>query len=201
MRILKKSNDPILNRAQSLEPDWFPLSEVGVSYFQQRGLFYAGLLVMIFVLSAPTIIFALDPIVALKHAVDELGEVKIALTVLICLCFIPVIHELLHIMAHPDFGQSKATIVGGSWLRLFVIYDGAMTQSRMFFYLMMPFIGILVLLSIVLVVMPLLWPIWTVFIGQHLAMCVNDLYMTWKFLRVPRPIKEVWNCGTTFMAR
>lgn len=201
MRTFNKINDPILKRAQSLDATWMPVASVGISLVERRVLFYVGIILLGVIICSPTIVFGLDPIQAVKSANVEFGSLFVGLLTAVILISIPLMHEALHLAAHPDLGQSNSTIVGGNIVMLFVLYDGPMTKERMVVYLLLPFVGLLIILCAALTFVPTLWPVWVAFIGNHLAMCTGDLLLLWKLLRVRNPIKEVWNCGTVLMAR
>jgi hypothetical protein len=201
MRTLSKDNDPILSRANLLSADWFPVNTVGITYRERRVLFYAGVFIMFAIIFAPTFLFALDPIVEIKKAVDQYGGTVVVAVIVFILLTMPLIHEALHIAIHPDLGRSDATIFSGNLLILFVLYDEPMSRNRMLIYLLMPFIGITLFLGLLYVVLPLFWPVWVLFFACHVAMCTGDMLLTWKLLRVRKPLSEVWNCATVLMAR
>jgi Putative zincin peptidase len=201
LRTFNKINDPILKRAQSLDATWRPIGSVGISLRARRILFYLGIVIFGAVISAPTVIFGLDPIQAIREATAKFGSLFVVLITGVVLIALPLIHEALHLAAHPDFGRSNSTIVGGNIAMLFVLYDGPMTKQRMVIYLLLPFVGLLIILCAALTCVPALWPVWVLFSGNHLAMCTGDLLLLWKLLRVRGPIQEVWNCGTVLMAR
>ena len=202
MRRIQKINDQMLLRAMSLGSDWHPVSNVGISPTEWRVLFYFGILFIGTILSLPTILFGLDPLLALKLLFDHFGMLTTLLTIaFVLLIIMPLVHEALHIVFHPDIGRSHSTVIGGNFFALFVIFDGPMSKYRMSMYLLAPLIGILILLFGGFVLAPQFWPVLLVFLANHMAMCQGDLLLLYKLWRARSSFNEVWNCGTVLMGR
>jgi Putative zincin peptidase len=155
---------------------------------------------MVVIVVSPTMILGLNPITGIKVAIENFGAIQLFSIVIIGIVFLPFLHESLHIAVHPDLGRSDASIFGMNIMMFYVIYDGPMSRSRMFVYLLTPFFGISILLAALVVIFPTLWPAWTLLIANHVSMCIGDIFLSWKLVRERREFSVVWNCGTALMA-
>jgi hypothetical protein len=201
MRIFRKQDDLLLSREKSLGADWVIVDGLGFSTAQKRVVFYIGLIVFGLIICAPTILFEADPIAATEIAIERLSWVTVLLVVLTLVAALPIVHEGFHLILHPDIGRSDSSILGIDIAMIFVIYDGPMSKRRMVLCLLAPLVGITIFLALAMLIVPVLWPIWTLLFANHIAMCSGDIFLTWRLLTSRQDFSEVWNCGTALMAR
>lgn len=97
----------------------------------------------------------------------------------VCLVIVIIIHEFLHLVAHPFFGLSAQSVVG-FWPKLmapYVLFDGQMVRNRLLLVMLIPFL--------VLSVLPLLLAMLTGYSNANVALIaiINSSGSVWDIYR------------------
>lgn len=200
MQLLKRNK--ITNPVKT--SGWEEVS-LGFSLFELRLVSY-GIIAFFFILNGLSIyIIGMEYIQGAMIYLRENSIFKIPVLIIIYSFAYFLLHELLHLVFHPDRGLSNRSLFGMASGTFFVIYNEKINRKRFLYVISAPF----VILTIVFIAIIILAEINIItvdniilvnILGLHLSACVGDVLIFYKIYKLSN-VSEVWNSYTTVWVR
>jgi hypothetical protein len=173
---------PLDSEIEQPDYNWKPIEKMSVWEFQLKAT-------PIGIIAAILIGFLWSYIIPVN---DFINEIKFPNTVIIfalCLIGTLIIHEILHLIVHPKYGNSEESLLGfwPSKMFLYALYKGEMNRTRTCIMLVMPFllISIIPLLTSVIIMKTTYWIAYISILNAYLS--CGDLYsIIWTLKKLPQ---------------
>jgi Putative zincin peptidase len=199
MRLFDYKSDPLL-AAPSEWGGWRQLHGIGIGVGAGRVITYASILAMLVACLLP-FWFDIDPIAELRTVFQAHGTAVVLTFIFLGIVISVPLHEVVHILVHPDHGASDATVVGIYPAMAFTIYSEEMSYSRFLTCLLAPLLVFGAGFLSLCLAFPQVRVILAMFLLFHLLMCVGDVYLALQLLTTRERFKHVLNRGTCLLVK
>jgi hypothetical protein len=182
-------------------PDgWERVDQVGTTAFMQRVLTYGSIVGAIFCAIIGFTVFNFDPLQELKTLSTIYGKHLVFGTIVGSIIVMLPIHEAIHILFHPDHGCTQRTIVGFTFVSMFVMYLDQMSINRFLVMLLAPVTIIGATIITFALMMEQFFVIAAILFVVNIGTSLGDLTMAKRVSKIRKNHSKIWNRGTHFIA-
>lgn len=182
-------------------PDgWERVDQVGTTAFTQRVLTYGSIVGAILCAFIGFTVFNFDPLQELKTLSTIYGKNLVFGAIVGSIIVMLPIHEAIHILFHPGHGCTQRTIVGFTFVSMFVMYLDQMSINRFLVMLLAPVTIIGVTIITFALMMEQFFVIAAILFAVNIGTSLGDLAMAKRVSKIRKNHSKIWSRGTHFIA-